>query len=255
MQTFVRTNLLFFIFILSSVFVFSCGKRKPIENTATCKASTADTSFFIQEKVGVFDSVRLFATDTIIASRELIYFSARDTTADEYTWSVGTDPRTFSGKALQLMFDQPYGTLDVKLVQKRMAANPCFGKLPTEVTYTRRLTVVGNASQLPITGNYYGYNLSDTTKKFTVSVLQNGVTGIPFPTGKDYNFRNEVSMGSTAFYLWGTGTYDPGFGAYATEGFGYLKEGNRILQIDYFYKMPTANGSTPKKDTFIGVKQ
>jgi hypothetical protein len=79
--------------------------------------------------MGLGDSIRLFTTDTILASRELINFSAKDTTADEYNWSVGTDTRTFTGKILQLMFDQSYGTLDITLIQKRTPTNPCFGKL------------------------------------------------------------------------------------------------------------------------------
>jgi hypothetical protein len=250
-----RANLLFLLSFFLFLIVLSCGKDKPEAAVSRCRASAADTSFQIQERVGIDDSARFFATDTIIASRELVYFTAKDTTADVYQWQIGTDPRTFTGKSVQLMFDAPYGTINIKLTQKRNAGNACLGVLPAERVYTKNLTVVSDASQLPMVGDFYGYNLSHPSQKFTVSILRNGVTNMPFPTGKPYNFQNEVSYGSTAFYLGGRGTYDPDFGAYATSGFGYLKERNRELQIDYSYRMPTATGSTLVKDTFIGVKQ
>lgn len=244
-----------FLCILSFLLLLSCSKDKPHDPFEACKANTSDTSFLIQELVGIADSVRYFSTDTIFASRELTYFTAVDTTADEYTWQFGSDQRTFSGQTVTLKFTEPYGAIRVRLVQKRNPANPCYGKLPSEVRYVKELFLVEPA-KAPIMGVFYGYNQSGPTRKFTVSVLINGVTNIPFPTGKDYNFHNEVGYGSTAFYLGGRGTYDPEFGAYGTSGFGFLKEGNRVLQIDYSYRKPLANGSVEVvRDTFTGVKQ
>lgn len=244
------------LFLFSCILFFglllSCRKEKPLDPYWACKATKADTSFQIQELVGFWDSTRYFSTDTIFASHNLTYFKATDTTADEYIWQFGTDPRTFSGKTVSLKFTQPYGAVPVTLIQKRIPGNQCYGKLPSEVTYTKNLIVV---TKPLILGNFYGYNQSDTTKKFMVSVLNNGVTNIPFPTGHQYNFWNEVEYGSTSFYLAGSGTYDPDFGAYATSGYGYLKNDNQVLYIDYFYSMPTANGRILKKDTYIGVRK
>ena len=245
----------FFICVFSFLLLLSCSKDRPHNSFAACKASTSDTSFLIQELVGITDSVRYFSTDTIFASQDLSYFKAVDTTADEYSWQFGADQRTFSGKTVTLKFTEPYGSVRVRLVQKRNPDNPCYGKLPSEVMYEKELFVVEPA-KAPIISDFYGYNRSDPTRKFTVSVLRNGVTNIPFPTGKDYNFRNEVGYGSTAFYLGGGGTYDPEYGAYGTSGFGFLKEGNRVLQIDYTFRNPLAGGGVEVgRDTFMGVKQ
>lgn len=231
----------------------ACRKQKSLKESDVCLAAGKDTSFRIEERLGG-DAPRFFATDTVMASQELVYFTACDSTADEYSWQVGLDSRTFSGRTLQLSFGNVHGPLTIQLTQRRRPTNACYGQLPSEATYRRILTVV-SPNDAPIRGSFYGCNKSDTAKKFTVTVLDNGVTNIPFPTGKDYQFWNEVDYSSTAFYLKGGGTYDPEHGAFATSGYGYLKGGNRALQIAYSYRKPTTTGVELLKDTFYGIKQ
>jgi hypothetical protein len=229
-----------------------CKKQDHITGGSSCKASAADSSFRIEELIG-FNEKKFFETDTVVNSRNPIYLNANDTTADEYLWNFDIDPRTFTGKSVAFSIDQPAGIIKITLTQKRSGSNACAGLLPSEIQFVKYLTVVDGSAN-PLIGNYYGYNQSDKNKFFTISILQNGLKNLPFTTSGNYYLQNEIIYGSTAFYIAGSGTYDPGYGAYATEGFGYIKKDNR-LEIDYTYKLPSANGFIITKDTFYGIKQ
>jgi hypothetical protein len=240
------------ILILTCLSILSCVKEIEKENPDTCKVSTKDSSFRIEQVIGPDEDKRFFESDTIPSSRNTIYFTAVDSTADEYLWQFSGDPRIFKGKQVTLAFIY-VETVEVTLTIRRNPSNKCYEKFGEETTFKRNLTVV-NPGESPIIGKYYGYNVSDTSKKFLVEVIANGLRNLPFTTTGDYYFQNEVQYASSAIYIGGIGTYDPPFGAYATEGFGYFKNNNTTIQIDYSYRMP-ATGYTRIKDTFYGIKQ
>jgi hypothetical protein len=244
--------LLLLVFFFSGLLVISCVKDIKKENPETCKVSTKDSSFRIEQIIGPDEDKRYFESDTIPSSRIINYFTAVDSTADEYLWQFSGDPRIFTGRQVKLAFIY-VRTVEVTLTIKRNPSNKCFQKLGAETVYRKNLVVL-NADEGPILGKFYGYNASDTTKKFVVEILLNGVKHIPFTTTGDYYFQREVQYTPTAIFIGGIGTFDPPFGAYATEGFGYLKNNNTAIQIDYSYRIP-ATGFTRIKDTFYGIKQ
>lgn len=241
--------------VVFSTFIFvSCHKRG-VSEFGNCKSSIKDSSFRIEESVGLSGSERNFSVDTVVTSRNLTYFRANDTTADEYVWRFDGDPRTFTGREVALRLDQPIGKLNVTLIQSRDASNPCYNSLPHQVKYTKNLVIV-NPNQNPVIGTYLGYTTSERNRQFLVSVLSNGLKNIPFPNTESYSFPNEIIYGSSSFYIAGAGTYDPSNGAYATSGFGFLSNNNQKLEIDFTYKKPSGvSGTVVLKDTFYGIKQ
>ena len=237
------------ISILLCALIFIACKKDEQEVEVLCKSSIADSSFIIYQPLGPSENERWFETDTIGASNDLIHFFAVDSTADEYSWQFSGDPRVFYGRQVRLRFLSEEEVL-ITLTQKRFPANYCYNILPNEKTYTKKLVVVPLA-ETPIYGKYFGHNASDTTIKFTIEILRNGLTNLP--NGSQYDHRNEIYYASNAIYIGGVGTYDPDYGAYATEGYAYLQDRNSRIQVNYSYKTP-ASGGTHIKDTFYGIK-
>ena len=246
-------NIFFILPIISLLFLAGCKKNK-VQDPKSCAVNISDSSFVIQELIGLDSIQRFFECDTISASRRLTYFTAKDTTGDEYVWNFEGDPRVFSGKSVSFRLDQPINDLNITLTIKRNSSNTCFNFLPHSIEYSKKLTVVETTNN-PILGKYYGYNKSNPAKYFSILLLLNGLKNLPDSTTGNYYLQNEIIYGSSAFYIAGAGTYDPDNGAFATQGFGFLKDHNK-LEIDYTFKRPTSsNGYMSIKDTFYGIKQ
>lgn len=242
-----------FLIILSTT-LYSCKKsRVTLPEEPACKILPKDTSFTVALPIGPENDQRFFDTDTVVSSWDRLYFTANDSTADEYVWQFSGDPRTFSGRQIKLAFTQEEEAVYITLTQKRKPTNPCAGARPLEQVFTRKVTVV-KPEHAPILGQYYGYNSSNPAIKFTVEILNNGMQNLPLMPGGTYDYRNEIDYAANAIYIKGHGTYDPPFGAYNTEGFGFLKDKNTAIQINYSYRTP-ASGHTRLKDTFYGIKR
>lgn len=246
-----------FLALTISVFfilLYSCDKKRNQDPVSLCKSNLQDTSFRIGEFVGLPGSERFYEADTIVASRNAVRLLANDSLADEYTWHFSTSSQLFSGRSVSVVFDQPIGAVQIILTIKRNPNNPCVGRFPAQAEY-RKTVVIVDANSSPLLGTYSGYNMSDKSKTFSVQVLSNGIKNIPLPTTGNYWMQNEIIYGSSAFFMAGAGTYDPPYGAYATEGFGYLIK-PKTIEIDYQYKKPVGSSDyTVMKDTFYGIKQ
>lgn len=232
----------------------SCKKNISNQEINSCNGGIKDTSFKILELVGLEPHQKFFECDTIVASRNLVYFVANDSTADEYSWNFEGYPTIFTGRSITLRLDYPIDNLDITLTVKRNATNACFNYLPAVAHYKKHIAIV-SPDNSPLLGRYYGYNASNPTKYFSIFILSNGLKNFPDTFTGNYYFKNEIIYGSCAFFIAGRGTYDPAYGAYGTEGFGYLKEHNKLI-IDYNFQRPLMPATyTIVKDTFYGIKE
>jgi hypothetical protein len=232
----------------------ACKKRSVNETVSACSAGK-DSSFTVKDLVGLSDDERLFDVETIMASRNAIFLTANDSLADSYEWSFSKSPTVFSGRSVNIILDRPIGDLKITLTIKRSPSHPCFAERGAQSVYSRNVTVVEPDAH-PLFGKYYGYNTSNKAKFVTVEVLRNGLKNIPFETTAHYYFQNEIYGGSSGFYIGGGGTFDPDYGAYGTQGWGYLLNNNKELKIEYQYKLPrNVTGRLYVKDTFYGLKQ
>jgi hypothetical protein len=241
-------------FVLLIIGFSACDKTGVNEEVTVCK-SINDSSFSIKELVGLEGNQKLFEANIIVASRSLTYLVANDSLANEYSWRFSSSPQVFYGRSVGVVFNQAIGNEKIKLTIKRNPDNPCFGALSAQSEYSREIALVEVQSN-PLLGSYYGYNASDKSSYFIVQILQNGIKNIPLKTEGSYYLQNEIIYGSSAFYIAAAGTFDPAYGAYATEGFGYLTNHNKGVEIDYKYKKPLGSSMySIIKDTFYGIKQ
>jgi hypothetical protein len=208
----------------------------------------------MEEKVGYQDQVRRFEVDTIAAHRNsTIFFTAEDSLA-EYEWTVGKDPRIYRERSFSLNFDRAYGNVPVRLIVRKTPNKSCFPYDNGVDTLVKNLNVVP-LEQAPIVGEYEGYNLSDPSRRFTISITQEGLSNLP--GGCFYRISNEIAIGSTALQVYSS-TFDPEYGACSVSGWGVLQQKNR-REIVFEYKYSNdrlSSGSIPsKKDTFKGIKK
>ena len=248
------SKLICHLILLYAIFLASCKKDDLNKSINKCQVSLKDSSFKVYEVIGLEGNQKRIECDIIVASRNLTYFSANDSLADDYIWKIGNDPKTFRGRTIQIMFDKAVGYLDIELQVIRNASNVCYNSLTGKSIYRKTISVL-SYQFAPLIGTYYGFNKSNTGKSFTVEILNNGLKNIPDQPSFNYNYNNEIIYGSCAFFIAGAGTYDPNFGAYATSGFGYLVNGKQ-LEIDYQYRKPLSDTSFRiVADTFYGIKQ
>ncbi|HYH14528.1 MAG TPA: hypothetical protein VD794_04885 [Flavisolibacter sp.] len=243
-----------FFLITSFCLLQACKKsRVTLSEEPACKLFPQDTSFTVALPIGPENDQRFFDADTVFSSWNPLHFTANDTTADEYVWKFSGDPRTYTGRQIKLAFTKEEEAVYITLTQKRKPTNPCAGSRPLEQVFTRRVTVV-EPNKTPILGQFYGYNASNPTVKFTVEILNNGLRNLPLMPGGTYDYFNEIDYAPNAIYIKGLGTYDPPFGAYSTSGFGFLKNNNTAIQINYSYRIPSSV-YTRVTDTFYGIKK
>lgn len=212
--------------------------------------------FVIRERIGIdlLNKVRLYEVDTVgISSRIPITFSAKDTVAARYQWTVGNDPRVYTQREISLAFDQLNGPVTVRLRVQKTPNTACFPNDTGEATAQKTLVLVPQA-QAPIYGDYEGYSLSNPGRKFTIQIRPNSLLNLP--EGCRYDLRNEVLIGSTALFAF-SNTFDPPFGAASLSGWGALDRQNK-RKIVFEYSYTDLSQPTPTRrlnDTFVGFKR
>ncbi|GAB4403079.1 MAG: hypothetical protein OHK0053_27600 [Microscillaceae bacterium] len=164
----------FFIlaFFCASVWAITACKDDPEPNPCLELAPTfAD---FVMEEELVKPApyeVRYFEVDTIGAlNNHFIRFTAKDKLADSYEWVVGSDPRVYTTRSFSLQFTQGFGNVPVRLIVKKAPNNACFPEDDGIDTLTKVLHVLPYG-QMPIIGEYEGYNLSNPSKIFTIKIF------------------------------------------------------------------------------------
>ncbi|MFK7969011.1 MAG: hypothetical protein AB8F95_01530 [Bacteroidia bacterium] len=106
-------------------------------------------------------------TDTTVSTSDLTSFST-NVEYESYSWTIGSDPRSFDKKEVRLHFLGFTGNVPVTFIGKRKA-QPCFPDKPLIDTLHKIMTVVPyNASS--IVGRYFGHVEGSPEDTFTVSV-------------------------------------------------------------------------------------
>lgn len=148
-----------------------CKEEKvpPIERPVS-----ADFKFY--DQVGPFGAIigdpryRLVETDTFYLAKAGIYdpfrviYMATDTNCDSYTWKVGDDSRTFTGRASSLLFNMP-GLYSVSLKVTRKTRN---GSILLDSSSKKFLII--RTEYHPIIGKYIGYNVSKPDSLFRLYI-------------------------------------------------------------------------------------
>jgi len=163
---------LFFFLLLALAGCKSCDREKaipPVEKPLSA-------AFRFYDQVGGTDApinepgFRMIETDTFYQSKRGTYwpirviYQADDTSADNYSWKVGDDPRTFYNKASALQFSNP-GTYPVTLKISRQGKD---GKVTSD-SLTKNFTIIRKEFH-PIIGKYVGFNVSKPDSLFKVYI-------------------------------------------------------------------------------------
>jgi hypothetical protein len=140
----IKLLLLFFSFV--AIFLINGCRKDPCDSAPPLSAS-----FKITEVPYRPYSVDKEPYDTDSVSSVEVKFIANELNANSYEWKIGSDSRTFTGKELQLRFQNTLEKeFDVTL--RVVKSNPCF-MADTVKTFTR--TFYFRPSQL--SGTYEGY--------------------------------------------------------------------------------------------------
>ena len=112
--------------------------------------------------------------DTCLA--DYIKFVAKDNVQftnsyDSVRWVVGNSQNTSNLREYQLLFGLVEYNIPVSLTGYRKKQNNlnCFPNDPFEQTLTKKISVVAPNNNLPIVGNFFGYNEDNPTDTFTIS--------------------------------------------------------------------------------------
>jgi len=237
---------------LSSIVVLASCRRDSEPNPCQALKPTS-AAFRMEEKVGYQDQARRFEVDTIAADRSTpIFFTAEDSLAT-YEWKVGQDPTIHRERSFYLTFEQAYGRVPVQLIVRKPPNKGCFPQDDGVDTLVRDLYVVP-LEQAPIVGEYEGYNVSDPSRRFTISITQEGLSNLP--GGCFYRISQEIAIGSTALQVYSS-IIDLECGLGGVSGWGVLQKNRREIVFDYAYtnsNLPTS-GSQRVKNTFKGVRK
>lgn len=214
----------------------------------------ADASFRIIDSLpgfdcndgrGVLDLV--YEVDTIWNGREL-YFKA-NSSADTYTWKVGTDPTLHSGKEISIIFGgEILGDVDVTLITTVVDSLGCIEPSLTIDSLTKHIHFIPPDNKLAlINGMFRGV---DTDKPLDTFIM-----GIPCedPTLGLLNFPNSCNL----IIKFGFGYKGLFILPSANEcgspcGIGLLQPDNKTLIIDYSIRENNMGERVLKK--FIGTK-
>lgn len=163
---------LFFFLLLALAGCKSCDREEaipPIEKPLSA-------AFRFYDQVGGTDApinepgFRMIETDTFYQSKRGTYwpirviYQADDTSADNYSWKVGDDPRTFYNKASALQFSNP-GTYPVTLKISRQGKD---GKVTSD-SLTKNFTIIRKETH-PLIGKYVGFNVSKPDSLFRIYI-------------------------------------------------------------------------------------
>lgn len=163
-------------------FLFACllllaGCKGCDEKVPPAEPPPVSAAFKFYDQVGPYGApinspgLRMVETDTFYLLKGgstydsfRVIYQATDTSADSYTWKVGDDPRTFTGRASALNFDSP-GLYPVTLKVTRTSKS---GKV-TKDSLTRSFRIL-RTEYHPMLGKYIGYNISkpDSLFKFFI---------------------------------------------------------------------------------------
>lgn len=113
-----------------------------------------------------------------------IVFKAQfDTSYDcQYEWKIGDDPLIRTAKQFELSFEQPYGTISVRLITKY---NSKRGVNVSGVDTTFQTIYIRNAP--PLFGEYEGYNTDNPKHKFRIKI--------------GWDFEPDISVNRSSFFL------------------------------------------------------
>lgn len=155
---------------LLGAFVFSlegCGDK--VENPcASLKETSAD--FTIMEDFSYLveynDNWPYYACDTV--ATKFVKFTATDSVADSYFWSIGAG--RYTTRIVKLNFANSSETVvPVTLVVKKKPNIDCFPKDDGLDTVTRKVYFI-DPCRTQINGKFFGANEDEPNKKFTIEI-------------------------------------------------------------------------------------
>ncbi len=243
-----------------SVLYTSCEKdcldeRNPAcSNYDPCVDEIApDAGFhFYREFYDRSDAIYVPIRDTIYnfstGGGSLVIFMADDNRMDTYEWSIGFDPRVFTGSRVPLRFTNIDGELSTTLTVQKEIKEEC--SLEENVTNTKSIhfKVVEDVNDFPIFGSYKGVNEDSPLDTFTVDIVLNVL-------GKIKNLPMDCTnpLGVTIFLTGRTFYIENQYSCDKPAGTGYLEEGNQKLVIDYSIESGEDGERVSKR--FIGTRQ
>ncbi|RTQ50671.1 hypothetical protein EJV47_08545 [Hymenobacter gummosus] len=230
-----------------------CGK----DPDPCAKQHPTSAAFRMEEEISlqaIPGRTRRFRVDTIGATGMIpIFLTAEDSTADSYEWQIGSEANPRRGRQIELRFPQAVGAVNIRLTVRKKPTTGCFPN-DSGVDVQQKALVVVDRDRVPVIGVYEGYNLSNPTNRFRVTIEENAILNLP--QGCRYDLRNEFILGSMGLHAFSQ-VFSPEYGAGALRGWAELDWNSRnVLRFDYEYNDPTKPLSTSPRlhDTFVGTK-
>jgi hypothetical protein len=171
-------NRLFIGLVLFAVLITAaCCKKDP------CANQTATSADFDMSQVYLNEYVPMINGDTLLegANGVTIKFKATDSTAKEYKWKIGTDPRVFTQKEFKLDFGA-FNTIDVTLIITKDIDPLCAGTDDGVDTIRKVFTVLPIEKSLAY-GVYNGFLTDNPLDTFNFTLAY-------FPTEDFANYDN-----------------------------------------------------------------
>ena len=266
-----------FLYLIFLMLVCATCKKNDVPQIDPCLGAKPFTANFIISE-NPEDSV---GTDTV-----LIYSYITFTAPNKYQvfeWKIGTDPRTFSGNNLNLLFDdvntQPGELINVQFIGKQFY-DPCLpARNGKNDTVSRNFRIIA-WKHSPIIGRFEGFFESDKSKKEIIEVRYIDTVPAASCSGKFGCFRlfnidrgcNTVLTNPGIYPL--NVTIDVGKGARilvfdefssgrnfsnncrAPKGDIQLSPTNRdSVKVIFTYSESMSNSSKRLNDRFIGVRK
>lgn len=196
----------------------------------------ADAEFgFYKRKVGTDTIFWIPVVDTFYnwcnGGGNQLFFRANNSQMDNYEWTVGSDPRTFTDSIFFLNFECISGQVNTTLRVDNEFLEGCFSDemkidIATKGIYMK---ILPSLLEQPIYGKYEGFNEGQEGEVFTIELKPFAPGIIGFPMGCNnasipafINGRNFMIDVSEVYQNCGR-----------PEGFGFLQEDNQTLIIEY----------------------
>lgn len=195
--------------------------------------ATADFGFY-KKRVGDDSTYWLPIRDTFynlnFGGGSKLYFRAHSSEMDNYSWTVGSDPRMFTDSIFFLFFENINGPINANLKTEKQFLEMCFPVNDQEMSLSKtiQMKAIDDPMNFPIIGKFEGYDEDAISDVYTVEIETYSSYIRNFPKGCQTSSIPILRTGRS-FVFDTTAPYQCGH----PEGGGVLQTGNQELIIDY----------------------
>jgi hypothetical protein len=179
----------------------------------------------------------------------IIHFKGRPG-MDEYTWQVGTDPRTFEDSIVTLIFEDFEGPINVTLTVKQNEPRiDCFPSDTGEASLSQAIYIklTDSPDEYPITGTFIGNFDDKTGNQDTVIINPPEWRGFIFNVPEGC-YINDINGAAPAFIMDSSFSFNCG----RPTGTGRIQPDFKTIIIEYSI---TNEAGDPEEHIFVGQRQ